>query len=99
CKFFPSRRSSDLKGGIGDAFSQLEQYEDALSYYDQAATMRNNEFTTPLYLYKAGIVALELGKADKALGYFNRIKEEFASSTEATNIDVFIGKAQVLASK
>ncbi|HLT53284.1 MAG TPA: tetratricopeptide repeat protein [Flavobacteriaceae bacterium] len=91
--------SVKAKGGIGDAFSQLEQYEDALSYYDQAATMRNNEFTTPLYLYKAGIVALELGKADKALGYFNRIKEEFASSTEATNIDVFIGKAQVLASK
>ncbi len=87
------------KGSIGDAFVQLNQPEDALDYYEQAAKMRKNDFTTPLYLYKAGIIAMELGKADKALTYFNDIKENYASSTEATNIDVFIGKARVLANK
>lgn len=87
------------KGSIGDAFVQLNQPEDALDYYEQAAKMRKNDFTTPLYLYKAGIIAMELGKADKALAYFNDIKENYASSTEATNIDVFIGKARVLANK
>ena len=87
------------KGNIGDAFAQLNQSEDALDYYEQAAELRNNEYTTPMYLYKAGVIALELGKADKALTYFNRIKEEFPSSSEAGTIDVFIGKAQVLANK
>ncbi|MEO8935151.1 MAG: tetratricopeptide repeat protein [Xanthomarina sp.] len=87
------------KGSIGDAFVQLNQAEDALGYYEQAAKLRKNEFTTPLYLYKAGIIALELGKADKALTYFTDIKENYATSTEAENIDVFIGKAQVLANK
>ncbi|MFV0573061.1 MAG: tetratricopeptide repeat protein [Xanthomarina gelatinilytica] len=87
------------KGSIGDAFVQLNQPEDALDYYEQAAKMRKNDFTTPLYLYKAGIIAMELGKADKALTYFNDIKENYASSTESTNIDVFIGKALVLANK
>ncbi|WP_338731084.1 tetratricopeptide repeat protein [Mangrovimonas cancribranchiae] len=84
------------KGGIGDAFVQLNQTEDALSYYEEAAKMRANEFTTPLYLYKAGVTALELNQADKALNFFNKIKEEYPSSTQATNIDVFIGKAQGL---
>lgn len=87
------------KGNIGDAFVQLNQPEDALDYYEQAANMRDNEFTTPMYLYKAGNIALELGDADKALSYFKRIKSDYANATEASNIDVFIGKAQVLANK
>ncbi len=87
------------KGNIGDAFVQLNQPEDALGYYEEAVKMRNNEYTTPMYLYKAGTTALELGKADKALTYFKRIKEEFSNSTEASTVDVFIGKAQVLANK
>ncbi|WP_299555588.1 tetratricopeptide repeat protein [Seonamhaeicola sp.] len=87
------------KGNIGDAFVQLNQPEDALDYYEQAANMRDNEFTTPMYLYKAGTVALELGNPDKALSYFERIKTEYPKATEASNIDVFIGKAQVLANK
>lgn len=87
------------KGNIGDAFAQLNQSKDALDYYEEAAEMRNNEYTTPMYLYKAGAIALELGQADKALTYFTKIKEEFPNSSEAATIDVFIGKAQVLANK
>ncbi|MFD0835402.1 tol-pal system YbgF family protein [Mariniflexile aquimaris] len=87
------------KGNIGDAFAQLNQKEDALDYYEQAAEMRTNDYTAPMYYYKAGIVALDLGKADKALEYFNKIKDEFPNSSEAATIEVFIGKAQVLANK
>jgi tetratricopeptide (TPR) repeat protein len=82
------------KGGIGDAFVQLDQKEDALDYYVQASEMKTNEFTTPMYLYKAGTIALELGQNKKALQYFKRIKDEFSTSTEAANVDVFIGKAE-----
>ena len=82
------------KGCIGDAFIQLNQPEDALGYYEEAAKMRTNEFTTPLYLFKAGTTALTLDQNDKALTYFKRIKEEYASSTEAANIDIFIGRAE-----
>ena len=82
------------KGAIGDAFVQLEQPNEALEYYEKAIAASTNDYTTPMYLFKAANVALELEQADKALGYFKRIKEEFAESTEATNIDVFIGRAE-----
>jgi len=87
------------KGNVGDAFVQLNQKEDALGYYEEAAEMRDNEYTTPMYLYKAGAIALDLGQPDKALKYFKRIKEDYPNATEAATVDVFIGKAQVLASK
>lgn len=82
------------KGGIGDAFVQLNQPEDALDYYVKAAKMQINNYTTPMYLYKAGNIAMQLGLNDKALQYFTRIKEEFPNAADATIIDVFIGKAQ-----
>lgn len=87
------------QGNIGDAFVQLDQKEDALGYYEKAIALRDNAYTAPMYLYKAGALALDLGKADKALGYFKRIKDEYPDSSEASTVDVFIGKAEVLASK
>ncbi len=82
------------QGAIGDAFVQLNQPEDALSYYEKAATMNTNDYTTPMYLFKAATIALKQGDTKKALKHFTIIKEEFPSSSEATNIDAFIGKAE-----
>ena len=82
------------KGLIGDAFVELEQPEDALEYYEKAANMSDNEFTTPLYLFKAGKLALELGKKDKAKKYFETIKEKYPQSKEAKDIDIFIAQAE-----
>ena len=82
------------KGGIGDAFVQLEQPEDAYDYYVQAAQLRTNNYTTPMYLYKAGVIGLKLGNNAQALKFFNQIKSDYPDSTEAKDIDVFIGKAE-----
>jgi tetratricopeptide (TPR) repeat protein len=87
------------KGNIGDAFVQLNQLDDALDYYEQAAKMRDNDYTTPMYLYKAGTLALELGKADKALTYFETIKEKYPNASEMAMVEVLLGKAKVLANK
>jgi TolA-binding protein len=82
------------KGGIGDAFVQLEQLEDAFDYYIQASELKANDYTTPMYLLKAGIIGLKLENYSKALAFFNQIKTEFPESTEAKDINVFIGKAE-----
>ena len=84
------------KGGIGDAFVQLEQLEDAYDYYVQAAVSKNNNFTTPMFLQKAGVIGLKIGQNKKALEFFNTIKTDFPDSNEAKAVDVFIGKAQAL---
>lgn len=81
------------KGAIGDAFVQLNQLDNALEYYEKAFSLSTNDFTTPKYLQKAGVVALSKGDNTKALGYFKRIKEEFPSSEEGKNIDLYIGRA------
>ncbi|RZS93264.1 tetratricopeptide repeat protein [Aquimarina brevivitae] len=83
-------------GGIGDAFVQLNQMEEGLSYYEKAAKARDNEFTTPKFLLKAAITALSLNKADVATKYLERIKDEFPKSPEANQVDVHLGRAQAM---
>ncbi|WP_419211013.1 tetratricopeptide repeat protein [Maribacter sp. X9] len=82
------------KGGLGDAFMQLDQPSDALGYYESAVAHSENEYTTPKFLYKAGVTALEMGEKDKALGFFERIKNEYPKSENANTINAFIGMAK-----
>ncbi len=82
------------KGGLGDAFMQLNQPSEALGYYEAAIAHSTNDYTTPKFLYKAGVTALELDQKDKALQYFQRIKDEYSSADEARTIDAFIGMAK-----
>tara|TARA_R100001369_G_scaffold20091_1_gene36590 strand:+ start:68620 stop:69390 length:771 start_codon:yes stop_codon:yes gene_type:complete len=83
-------------GGIGDAFLQLNQPEEALNYYEKAATMRSNELTTPRFLLKAAITAIQLGKGEKAVEYLNRINDEFANTPEASQVAIYLGRAEAL---
>ena len=81
-------------GAIGDAFADLDQAEEALSYYKKAAKTQKNATTTPLYLLKAANTALDLGDAKKAEDLFTQIKDEYPTSSMATNIEMHINKAK-----
>jgi len=87
------------KGNIGDAFTEINQPEDALKYYLEAANLRDNEFTSPLYLFKAGNTAMDMGDYDKAIKIFTRIKEDYSKSDEAKMVDIFIQRAKIAAGK
>lgn len=82
------------KGAIGDAFAQLEQPDEAFEYYVQAANASDNAFSTPKYLFKAALLGAQIGKADQALSFFKRIKEEYPQAPEAARVDVQIGKLE-----
>lgn len=84
------------KGAIGDAFVQLGQEDKALGYYETAATMSDNEFTSPRFLLKAGTTALNLGNASKALKHFTKITEKYPKATEAAKAEANIGKAKAM---
>lgn len=81
-------------GAIGDAFSELGQQADALEYYKKAADHNKNDFSTPRFLYKAGLAALEDGKKAEALKLFTEIKNNYSTAMEATLVESLIGLAQ-----
>jgi tetratricopeptide (TPR) repeat protein len=84
------------KGAIGDAYLELNQPEKAVGYYIEAADLKENEFTTPIYLMKAGWTYEILKDYKKALETYERIKYNFPASNEAREIDKYIARAKGL---
>lgn len=83
-------------GNIGDAFVQLKQPKEALDYYQKAFKKSNNNYTAPIYLNKAGMVATELKDYPKAIDFFNKIKEEYPKSDEARTVEIQISRINAL---
>ena len=84
------------KGGIGDAFAQLGQNEDALAYYEKAVAQSENDVTAPRFLLKAGIAAMNLSKTEVALKHFKRITDEYSGSPEASKAELYVGQTEAM---
>lgn len=83
-------------GLIGDCYVNLGQTEEGIKYFLKAADSKN-DLVSPIYLKKAGIAYESLGKYKDALAIYTKIKDQYAQSQEASNIDRYIGRATVLA--
>lgn len=81
-------------GAIGDAHAELDNLDKAIEYYLKAANMRKNEFTSPIYLLKAGELLETQDKAQKALDAYNKIKDDYPDSDEARQIPKYIERAR-----
>jgi TolA-binding protein len=80
--------------GIGDALVQVGQEEDAISYYNKAADIVPNEFTTPKYLLKSAQASLNTGNSSAAIKNLERIAEEYPEAPETQTAQVLLGQAQ-----
>jgi len=89
--------SSVALGGIGDAYAQLGNFDRALTFYKRAAERRKNDFTSPLYLLRAGILLENEGRLREAVAMYERIKADYEMSFEGRSIDKYIArvKAQI----
>lgn len=86
-------------GAIGDAHRELGDRDKALEHYLDAVEASDNNFTAPFYLLKAARLCEYQKQYDKALELFEQIKLEYPLSTEATEIDKYIAKVQILKGK
>jgi len=77
---------------LGDAHSELNEMDKALSYYKQASEQASNEVTTPYYLLKAGMLMEKQGQKDNAISMYEKIKSEYPKSIQGNTIDKYIAR-------
>ena len=82
-------------GAIGDAYVELGETEEGVEYYMKAAGRKPNDFTSSMFLMKAGLVYEELGDYKKALEVYERIEKEFPKSEESRDIEKHITSAKL----
>ncbi len=78
---------------IGDAYTGLEDYSEAVKYFEKAAKVEDNIYAAA-YLFRAGVTSEKLGNNDAALKYYKEIKDKYPYSMEAYTIDKYISRIE-----
>jgi tetratricopeptide (TPR) repeat protein len=88
--------SALAKAAVGDAYMELGNSEKAASNYMDASSFNTNEFTTPIYLQKAGLAFEKAKKYSQALAAYQTIEKDYAKSAEARDIEKYITRAKAM---
>ncbi|MDO6802216.1 tetratricopeptide repeat protein [Wenyingzhuangia sp. 1_MG-2023] len=83
-----------ITGSLGDAYLANGDSNEALNYYSDAAQNTENKAVAPVYLMKAGKLALSLKDYSKAEKNFEKIQKEYPTSTEAKDIEKYLNQAK-----
>ena len=75
-------------------FVELNDLNNALSYYNKAINNSDNSFTSAKYLMKQALIMEENSDYDKALEIYIDIQDNYVDSREAQNIEKYIYRAQ-----
>ncbi|MBN3520854.1 tetratricopeptide repeat protein [Algoriphagus lutimaris] len=67
---------------LGDAYLELGNNEQAISYFEKAASYEPNKFFTPKYLMKLAIAYEEAGQIQNAIDAYGEIEENYFESYE-----------------
>lgn len=84
-------------GAIGDAQMELGKTDEAIKEYLKAAEQSKNNFTSPIFLKKAGMAYEEKENFADAAKVYERIKADYSKSEEAKDIDKYIERAKAKA--
>jgi TolA-binding protein len=76
----------------GDCHSEMKDYEKALKLYNKAANNVDNEMSTPMYLFKAGLCAEKLKNFEEATSAYTRIQDDYPGFAGQKTIEKYIAR-------
>ncbi len=79
-------------GLLGDCFAEQGDANKAQSYYKKAVAYKND--LAPIYLKKSGILFETEGNVNEALKMYQEIKDNYATSSEAYDIEKYIARVK-----
>ncbi|MFN4122070.1 MAG: tetratricopeptide repeat protein [Flavobacteriales bacterium] len=90
--------SSMALGLKGDALIELGKTEEAANAYTKAAGRNENQFTSPMYLLKAGFAFEELNNFEKAREAYQKIRKDFFTSAESRDAERHLARIEAILS-
>ena len=83
-------------GALGDAYSEKQDFNQAISYYKKAAGATDNEFVGGEYLKKLGMLQEKQQKYGEALSTFKELKEKYPKSVAGRDAEKLIARVSAL---
>lgn len=80
-------------GLLGDAYAEQGKNAEAADQYKKAGTLyETDNFNSPEYLFRAGLLYQDLNKNKEALDMFQRIKDKYPASQYGRDIDKYLAR-------
>ena len=86
-------------GNQGDALVELGKVDEAISQFEKAADMVKSDFTTPIFLMKAGVLHQQKGDWKGAARVFGRVAKDFSTTPDAANAKKLAARAEAMAAQ
>ncbi len=86
--------AAEAYGNTADAYVELKDYDKAQTYFKKAIDKSKNNFLSPLYLKKLGLVFEAQNDNKSADETYKAIKNDYPTSAEAQNIDEYIARVE-----
>ena len=83
----------------GDCHSEMKDFKKAMELYLDAAAASENEMTTPMYLFKAGLCAEKEKDFEKAIECYQKIKDDYSTYASQKVIEKYLARASNKISK
>jgi len=81
-------------GAIGDAYSELGNFESAIDYYQKAVKLGKNDFLISMYLKKLGLLHEKQGNFQASADAYKQIKRDHPTSNDGRDIDKYISRVE-----
>jgi tetratricopeptide (TPR) repeat protein len=80
-------------GLLGDAYAETGKKAEAADQYKKAGTFfPDDNFNSPEYLFRAGLMYQDLGKTKDAIDAFKIIKDKYSASERGMDIDKYLAR-------
>jgi tetratricopeptide (TPR) repeat protein len=80
-------------GLLGDAYSELNKKEEAVTAYKKAGTVsEKDDLISPEYLFRAGYLYESMGKNKEAIEMYQIIKDKYPSSQRGYDVDRYLAR-------
>ncbi len=84
-----------MKAGVlGDAYSETNDFDRALSSYRKAVSGSSNPLITAYYLKKVGMLSERQGDKEAAREAYQTIKDDYSETPVANDIDKYLVRVQ-----
>ncbi|MEM7104986.1 MAG: tetratricopeptide repeat protein [Bacteroidota bacterium] len=79
-------------GALGDSYSELGNFDNAITNYLKAAGGEKNEYTTPYFLMKCAMLYERNSQPDKALSKWEEIYADYPGSQQGQMAEKYINR-------
>jgi tetratricopeptide (TPR) repeat protein len=83
-------------GALGDAYMESGNVKEGIEHYNKAASNKDDNLLTPMYLQRAGIAYEMNNQPDKAKEVYKRIRDEYPQSQQAREMEKQLARLGVL---